>query len=193
MDEESVPKHLENIEPCPFLPQVDEPLRAAAMKQFGKAERGPVFYEQALKCAQSLWLQGLPAQAMLQMNRAFGADLEIEDPILDQYPLPFQAMAWVMKNRLPDQFIGNPRRHFQHFATRMNEPHLEQRTWRAWGCWWLACLIFSESEFPDDEQQIAEEGLVLPKFESIKAGLDRFGLKGEAETWMLAVEPQIDS
>ena len=152
-------EHLPGLAPCPFLPPVEAPVLASSMKTFGKHDRGAAFYEQALKCGQSLWLQGLPAQAMLQLNRAFGADLAGGELFLARWPLPYTAMAWIMRERKEGQFIGNPRRHFQHLATRMVEPRRTQRAWRAWACWRLARRIFPDC--PADEKQLAEEGRFL--------------------------------
>jgi len=176
--------HLPGLESCPFLPPVDGPVPAAAMKAFRNGDRGADFYGQALKCAQSLWLQGLPAQALLQINRALGADLRGDEPILAAWPLPYAAAAWVMRRRAPDQFIGNPRRHYQQLATRMVEPRKTQRAWRAWACWHLACRIFPD--YPADEKQIAEEGITEPTREAIVEGLAAHGLGSEVAIWKAA-------
>lgn len=176
--------HLAELEPCPFLPAVEEVIPASSMKAFGKQDRGPEFYLQALRCAQSLWLQGFPAQSLLQVNRAFGADLHGDEEVLDSWPLPYRAAAWVMRHRLEEQFIGNPRRHYQHLATRMVEPRKVQRTWRAWACWYLACGIFPD--YPADEKQIAEEGVREPSRDEIAAGLVEFGIPGEVAAWEAA-------
>lgn len=172
--------HLPDLSPCPFLPAVDRVFRAAEMKTMGR-KRGGEFYELALTCAQSLWLQGVPAQSILLLNRAFSADLTGDEPVLQTWPLPYAAMHWVMANRGEDQFIGNPRRHFQHLATRMVEPRKELRSWRAWACWAYACDIFPG--YPADEKQIEEEGVVEPGQKEIAAGLDRLGVKGERSLW----------
>jgi len=155
-------------------------MRAADMKAFGK-ERGPAFYEAALACAQSLWLQGLPAQALLLVNRALGAEVDAADPALERWPLPYRAAAWVMLAREAEHFIGNPRRHYQHLATRMVEPRLEQRRWRAWACWAMACRVFPD--YPADEKQLAEEGIVEPQVDEIRENLERFGIAGEVAAW----------
>lgn len=173
-------EHLVDLTPCPFLPSVDAPLRAAEMKRFGQG-RGEEFYRQALAVAQSLFLQGLPAQSILLINRAFSADLRGEEEILEEFPLPYRAMAWVMANRREEHFVGNPRRHFQHLATRMVEPRKELRSWRAWGCWRYACLIFPD--YPADEKQLAEEGVVEPTENEIESALSRLGVPGEAALW----------
>lgn len=150
------------------------------MKIYGKG-RGEDFYEGALRCGHSLWLQGLPAQAMLQLNRAFSAHLDGPEPILQKWPLPYSAMVWIMQNRLEDQFIGNPRRHFQHLATRMVEPRKELRSARAWACWHLACLVFPD--YPADEVQIREEGIVEPSTDVIRASLISLGMPQELGWW----------
>ncbi len=173
-------KHYEELEACPFLPVARQVLRASVMKEFG-AERGADFYERALECAQSLWLQGLPAQALLLINRALGARVCPGEAVLERCPLPYEAAAWVMLRRDRVQFIGNPRRHYQHLATRMVEPRIERRRWRAWACWAMACRIFPD--FPADEKQITEEGIEEPGDEKIREGLERFGIEGEVSVW----------
>lgn len=179
--------HLDGLPECPFLPTVAEPLRAADMKRVG-ASRGLDFYELALRCAQSLWRQGLPAQALLLINRAMGADLhEMPRPISSTSsesplsPLPYAAVAWVLQNRREEDFIGNPRRHYQHLATRMVEPRKTIRSWRAWACWHLTCLILPEH--PADEEQLVREGLVEPSASEIYDRLGEHGLRGEADIW----------
>lgn len=171
---------------CPHLPQLQRPLSAASIREAGK-DRGAAFYHLALACSQALWLKGLPAQSILLMNRAFSSDLSGTETEMKKWPLPYAAMRWVMENRTEDQFIGNPRRHFQHLATRMVEPRRELRSWRAWACWHLACGCFPE--FPADEKQLAEEGVVEPTAEEIFANLERIGLPGEASLWQEAATP----
>ena len=175
------PTHDQSLTACPHLPAVAAPLRASAMRRFAKGDRGAGFYLAALETGQSLWLQGLPAQALLQINRAMGADLRGDEAGLSEWPMPYAAAAWVMRARRDDQFIGNPRRHYQHLATRMVEPRREQRSWRAWACWSLACRIFPEQ--PADEVQIEREGVVEPTSEQIAARLAKLGLPGEESLW----------
>lgn len=172
---------------CPYLPEPERILTARSIREAGN-DRGPQFYFLALACAQSLWLRGLPAQSILLLNRAFSSDLSGDEPELEEWPLPYQAMRWVMENRAEDQFIGNPRRHFQHLATRMVEPRRELRSWRAWACWYLACRCFPD--FPADEKQLAEESIHEPTREEIYERLGSVGLSGEAELWeKVAIPP----
>ena len=172
--------HRPELEPCPHLPEAKTPLRAAAMKECG-TDRGRKFYRLALRCAQSLWLQGLPAQSLLLLNRAFAADHLSDPEMCREDPLPYRAAAWIMQNREAEQFIGNPRRHFQHLATRMVEPRKEIRSWRAWACWQLACLIFPD--YPADEKQIREERVIEPDEDEIFRQLEKHGVPGEAQLW----------
>ena len=174
--------HDPSIGECPHLPRVDRVIRAAEMRRFGKAERGADFYRAALETAQSLWLQGLPAQALLQINRAMGADLGGQEPVLKEFPIPYAGVAWVIANRREGQFVGNPRRHYQHLATRMVEPRKELRTWRAWACWGVACVMVPE--MPADSVQIEREGIVEPEAEEIAEKLEQLGGRGESELWL---------
>lgn len=167
--------------PCPWLPDVEHPIGASAMKCLGK-ERGEPFYLQALKCAQSLWRRGLPAQSVLLLNRAFSADLDGSESVLSEWPLPYAAMHWVLSSKREGDFVGNPRRHFQHLATRMVEPRRELRTWRAWACWTYACQLFPDC--PADILQIEREGVVEPTQEQIGDRLSLLGIPGERELWM---------
>jgi len=179
------PVHKIYQNPCPYLPEINSPLRAAEMKKLG-ADRGSVFYLRALECAQSLWLQALPAQSLLLLNRALGSDLAGDETALADFPLPYEAVAWVMENRQRDQFIGNPRRHYQHLATRMVEPRKVLRCWRAWACWYLARAVFPD--YPADEVQLRDELVTEPSREAISLHLDRVGLQGETELWNAVVD-----
>jgi hypothetical protein len=167
-------------DPCPYLPVPDRPLSAASVSATGR-DRGPEFYFLALECAQALWLARLPAQALLLVNRALSADLRGDEPVLQPWPPPYAAAAWILRHHHPDDFIGNPRRHYQHLATRMVEPRRELRTWRAWACWALARA--ADPTLPADEKQLAEERVVEPSLEDIAAHLDRLGLPGETACW----------
>lgn len=166
---------------CPLLPEVEQPIGASAMREVGN-DRGERFYLQALECAQSLWRRGLPAQSVLLLNRAFSSDLDGSEQVLLEWPLPYSAMHWVLSSKREGDFVGNPRRHFQHLATRMVEPRRELRTWRAWACWVYACELFPDC--PPDSLQIEEEGIVEPTREQIESQLDRLGVEGEKELWL---------
>ena len=183
-------QHIAGTQPCPFLPIPDRALDSSYTRRLGR-DRGPVFYFAALEYAQSLWLQGFPARSLLLINRALGADLCGSDAVLAEWPLPYAAARWVMSHRADDQFVGNPRRHYQHLATRMVEPRKELRTWRAWACWFLSLQIFPD--YPADEKQILEEGVVEPDMTTILANLERLGFQGEPALWLTVAETDVRS
>ena len=177
--------HLPGLEPCPFLPRQEIALPAAGVAVLG-ADRGPVFYLAALHYGQSLWCQGFPARAILLCNRALGADLDGSEPVLRQWPLPYLAIGWLLQHHLPEHFIGNPRRHWQHLATRMSGPRAELRTWRAWACWRMACVALPH--LPADEKQLAMEPVREPGEEEIASHLERLGHPGEPGLWREGLE-----
>ncbi len=71
------------MEACPYLP----PAIPGKPVNHGPA-RGAGFYMDALSFAQAYWIAGKPAQAILQLNRAFSADLSDEAEILREWPWP---------------------------------------------------------------------------------------------------------
>lgn len=164
--------------PCPFLPKVDHIWRASEMTQF-RDKRDGDFYLAALSFAQSLLMEGKPAQGLLQINKSFLADLS-DSQVLAQFPPGYQAKRWIFEQRWhEEQFLGNPVRHYQHLASRMSGPRAEIRSWRAWGCFHLAEMLLPA--MPRDEEQIAKEKLVIPSLTEVLAALDRRGWKGEAD------------
>ena len=160
-------------------------VRAADARRLDPNERGEAFYEFRLGYAQSKLHQDLPAQAILQLNRAFSADLCGRSDVVTRWQLPYAAVAWILDAR-PDRdglFLGNPRRHWQHYATRMSGPRAELRCWRSWACWWLCHKRLPEEEFPVDRAQIAREGIRLPDRDEVGRGLACLGLPGEVCLW----------
>ncbi|MFA6135574.1 MAG: hypothetical protein WC869_16310 [Phycisphaerae bacterium] len=149
---------------------------ARALSAHGLA-RDAGFYLTALTYAQYLWQHGLAARAILKLDRALLSDLRGDEPVLRDRPLPYAAMAWMLRHAPPDVFIGNPRVHFQHLADRMNEPRREQRRWRTWACWALCRAV--RPEFPADPRH----RVVEPSLELIAEKLAAHGLPGEAELW----------
>ncbi|OHE88983.1 MAG: hypothetical protein A3G75_10255 [Verrucomicrobia bacterium RIFCSPLOWO2_12_FULL_64_8] len=140
-------------------------------------DRGPAFYLTALEYSHYLWRHGRAARAILGLDRALGADLRGDEPVLAAWPLPYAAMAWFLSRMPPGRWVGNPRVHFQHYAGRMNEPRREQRRWRAWACWALARRVLP---YPvgDPRHKVVE-----PTEEMIAAKLAVHGFPGEAELW----------
>ncbi len=139
--------------------------------------RGPGFYGTCLEYGHYLWWIRQPARALLCLDRAMGADISMSDPVVGSWPMPYAAMAWIMREVPRDLFCGNPRVHFQHYADRMNEPRKELRQWRAWACWALAREV--RPELPGDPNHDVRE----PELEEIASGLELCGLAGEKEQW----------
>jgi hypothetical protein len=145
------------------------------------ASRDAAFYLTALTYAQHLWQRGLAARAMLSVDRALGADLHGDEPVLTRWPLPYAAQAWFLSHTPPGVFIGNPRVHFQHLADRMNEPRREQRRWRIWACWALCRVV--RPEFGPDPKHLVTE----PSLDQIAEKLTLHGLPDEARVWRSAL------
>lgn len=167
--------------PCPWLPEVQEPHDFTITRRHGDS-RGAAFYQDALRYAQSQWISGKPAQAVLQLDKAWMADLAPGDPVLGQHPPPYQALAWILKQAAHGNhgYLGNPVRHFQHLASRMSGPRAEIRSWRAWLCMHLAGRILPPAGFPRDGRQLAREGLWIPGLGRALAEVAAAGWPGEA-------------
>lgn len=167
---------------CPLLPPSRPGLDWRTLHQHRGETRGAGFYFACLEYAQSLWERSLAARSLLSLDRAMGADLQGDEPVLQTWPMPYEAMAWIMRETPADHFIGNPRVHFQHYADRMNEPRRDQRRWRAWACWALACKV--EPHWPNDPRH----QVIEPTHAEIFQGLLAEGVPGEAVQWQKALE-----
>lgn len=165
-----------SLPPCPHLPTARDGMDWQVYQRHG-AGRGASFYATCLEYGQSLWQRRLPARALLCLDRAMGADVSAADPVIGSWPMPYAAMAWIMREVPRDLFCGNPRVHFQHYADRMNEPRKEIRQWRAWACWSLAKVV--RPELPGDPRHQVE----FPSAADIAAGLDHAGLPDERHQW----------
>lgn len=173
----------ESVIPCPFLPLPDRRFTAADIQALG-SDRSGDFYHVALHYAQSLWLDGFPAKALLLINRALACHLP--EVSLNHPVQPYHAVGWILMNRHTDSFIGNPRRHYQHLATRMVAPHKDLRTWRAWACWNLSCIALDEQDFPADAAQILKEGVIEPRFSQILTKLFELSPTDDTTAWLEA-------
>lgn len=175
------------MEACPFLPDEGRVFTAADIHALGH-DRSGRFFVTALSYAQTLWLHGFPAKALLLVNRALSCHLpDVSFQPSTGSPAPYHAKAWIIHHRPAGKFIGNPRRHYQHLATRMVEPHKELRTWRAWACWYLAKELLPEHEFPSDPEQVREEGIVKPTRAVIADQLARWSPSDDLAAWEDAV------
>lgn len=172
---------------CPGLPVVERLLDFTHTRRHG-GEKGHAFYLDALRFAQSQWLAGKPAQAILQIDKALMADLGSGEDWREGGVDPYGAMGWLL-GRVRDGvvgFAGNPVRHFQHLASRMGGPRAELRSWRAWVCLHMAERVLDSGGYPRDGVQLAREGLWVPGLAPALAGLHRLGWPGEAgrvEQW----------
>ncbi len=146
------------------------------------SDRGELFYGTALRYAHSLWLRGFPARALLVLNRALGCELHGNETELISWPLPYAALCWILKNASPGQYIGNPRIHYQHLASRVRGPRKELRQGRAWACWWIARQC--KPEFSPDYKAMVPE----PSRDEVATLLKQLGIKGEDELWKKALE-----
>lgn len=139
--------------------------------------QGEAFYRIALSYAQHLWLKGLSARSLLAVDRALYADLAGDEPVLQDWPLPYRAVVWLVLNNPEGTFIGNPRVHFQHLADRVRGEREAQKRARTWACWRLvreAC-----PELPGDLKHDVTE----PETDAIYNELVAHGITGEAEQW----------
>lgn len=163
---------------CPDLPVPREGLDWRSLHLFREGERGESFYEACLEYGQELWRKEFAARAILCLDRAMGADLRGDEPVLQRWPMPYAGMVWFLRHAPAGVFLGNPRVHFQHYAGRMNEPRREQRRWRAWACWALARAVLPD--LPGDPKHVIDE----PTVSRIEASLRQHGHPGEAELWL---------
>jgi GNAT superfamily N-acetyltransferase len=170
--------------PCPFLPAEDRVYTVDDILGLGR-RRDAEFYHTALHYAQTLWRIGFPAKTLLLINRALSCHLP--DHSLQTPSQPYHAVAWTLRHRPEGKFIGNPRRHYQHLATRMVPPFLELRTWRAWACWYLAKTLLEETEYPGDAKQIREEGIVEPTRQDIATHLSELSPADDLAAWQAAL------
>ena len=164
------------------MPSVGEIHDFSITRRHGEG-KGAGFYVDALRYAQSQWLVRKPAQAILQLNKSWMADLPEGDPVLLVNPPPYRALVWILEiaSSGDSGYLGNPVRHFQHLASRISGPRAGIRSWRAWACFHLSEAILNRSEYPRDGEQIAREGLRIPCFKRSIQEIAGNGWSGEAE------------
>jgi hypothetical protein len=148
----------------------------------GRRDQGGAFYLTALRYGQQLWLQKLPARALLAVDRALYADLKGEEPELAAYPLPYAAIGWMIRHNPADAFTGNARVHYQHLADRVRGERESLKRWRAWAAWAIVRRV--RPDLPADPRHPVEE----PDEARIQKELTTHGLPGEAAVWRAALE-----
>jgi len=164
------------LEPCPYLPSPDESVSWRDMNEL-RTDQGAAFYMTALRWGQNLWLRELPARALLALDRALYADLQGDEPELAEWPLPYAAVGWIVKNAPQNVFLGNPRVHYQHLADRVGGAHCRIRRWRAWACWSVVHRV--RPDLPRD----CKHGVAEPSRREITAKLEELGYPGEADLY----------
>ena len=155
-------------------------MSAADMRSY-RERGGGDFYLAALRCAQSLWQMGKPAQSILMLNKAWSVDITGNEQILIKWRPPYMALRWILENAPPDAFLGNPVRHFQHLASRMSGPRSEVRAWRAWACMHLGEAVLPSTLFARDVVQVEKEGLIIPDLKECLRKIQTLGWADESD------------
>jgi hypothetical protein len=166
--------------PCPFLPSCGRPLSWRDLSEH-REDQGGELYLLCLEYAQQLWLDDLPARALLAVDRALYCDVAAGDEALQAYPLPYAAIRWLVSQR-PTSFTGNARVHYQHLADRVRGDRAETKRWRAWAAW--ALVRQARPDLPADPRHVVRE----PSSADIQAGLEAHGICGEAAVWLDALK-----
>lgn len=163
---------------CPHLPASVPGLDWRVLHEFRDQHRGADFYFACLQYAQSLWQRRLAGRAILCLDRAMGSELEGDEPLVSAWPLPYEALTWILLSCPEGLFVGNPRVHFQHYADRLDGPRRDQRKWRAWACWRLTCAV--NPLWPNDPKH----AVIEPSDSEIQQGLLDHGFRGEDVAWV---------
>ena len=153
----------------PFLPKPESSMDYRDLRQY-RQNQGAAFFETAMKYANFLWYNGLPARAILAMDRALFTNLKELDKKWQSLELPYSALIWFLKNPQKDKFLGNPRVHYQHLADRVRGERKEIKQWRTWACWYLTCKAIPELE-PDVSHVFIE-----PTLDTLKNNSDQLSL-----------------
>jgi hypothetical protein len=165
---------------CPYLPAPDKQMNYRCLRESRKKSE-TAFYIEALKYGHYLWLNGHAGRSILALTRALYADVSEATAILDQWPLPYAALKWVVASHPFDSFPGNPRISFQHQATRLCGERQSLRRARAWAVW--ALVRKAKPTLPGDYQQAIQE----PTLDWIEARLQDKGHANEVAIWQAAL------
>ena len=161
---------------CPFLPKPDSEMNHNCLTSRKSGDPAD-YYFTALKYGNYLWLQGHAGRAILAVTKALYTLLPETDPVYTDWPLPYEAIQWIVANHASDDFPGNPRISFQHQATRMKPEHSETKRARAWAVWGLICQ--SRPSLAGDRSDPITE----PSYAEIGTRLQTHGHSNEAELW----------
>jgi len=141
-----------------------------------------LFYRTALQYGHYLWQQGHAGRSILAITRALYSDLSEDAATLEQWPLPYRALQWIINEHDSDHFPGNPRISFQHQATRLRGERQELRRARAWAVW--AVIRTSKPSLTSDTCQLFTE----PTLDEIETGLKQHGHNDEAALWKSVIQ-----
>ena len=165
--------------PCPFLPSCGRLLSWRDLNAL-REDQGPELYRLCLEYGQQLWLDDLPARALLAVDRALYCDVPDDAEALTEYPMPYRTIGWMVKQP-SDEFTGNARVHYQHLADRVRGERAELKKWRAWAAWAVTRHVRPDLE--SDPKHIVTE----PTHAEIEAGLRAHGLASEIIEWRKAL------
>lgn len=167
-------------EHCPYLPVPDARMSYRCLTESGKTSED-AFYVSALRYGHYLWLKGHAGRSILALTRALYANIDEKAPILDQWPLPYAALKWIITKHPSDSFPGNPRISFQHQATRLRGERQTLRRARAWAVW--ALVRQAKPNLCGDDLQSIQE----PTLDWIKEQLQDKGHANEVVLWHAAL------
>ena len=166
----------------PLFPQLPFPEQEMSYRNLRELRGGniEVFYLTALTYAHYLWLRGCSGRAILAITRALYAKLSAEVEILREWPLPYQAIHWIVANHPSQDYPGNPRISFQHQATRLRGEREALLRTRAWAVWNLICS--AKPELPADNTQAIKP----PTRSEIEQRIVKHGHPNELQIWQSA-------
>jgi hypothetical protein len=142
--------------------------------------QGAELYRLCLEYGQQLWLDDLPARALLAVDRSLYCDVPEGDVALTEYAMPYRAIGWMVEQPT-DAFTGNARVHYQHLADRVRGERANLKKWRAWAAWAITRHVRPDLE--GDAKHIVTE----PTHAEIEAGLRTYGLPSEIVEWRKAL------
>jgi hypothetical protein len=143
-------------------------------------DQGPGLYRLCLEYGQQLWLDDLPARALLAVDRALYCDVPSDAEELREYPMPYRTIGWMVKQP-SENFAGNARVHYQHLADRVRGERAGRKRWRAWAAW--AVSRVARPDLGGDPKHI----VTGPMHAEIEAGLRAHGLASEIAEWRKAL------
>ncbi|MCX8488653.1 MAG: hypothetical protein ORN22_06055 [Opitutales bacterium] len=165
--------------PCPFLPSCGRALSWRDLNAL-RDDQGSELYRLCLEYGQQLWLEDLPARALLAVDRALYCDVPGDADVLSEYPMPYRAIGWMVKQP-SENFAGNARVHYQHLADRVRGERADLKKWRAWAAW--AVARHARPDLEGDPKHIVTE----PMHAEIEIGLKACGLSDEIAEWRKAL------